>query len=150
MGESMNLFSVVKTQAEASELIGKLIDTARPSGVFSEPITTENCTVITASEVSVGMGIGYGIGGNINSDANAETEASPEEEGEAPTSQGDEIGGGGGGGGGASARPVAVIKITADGVTVEPVVDVTKIALAMFTTVASMFVMMSKIWGKGK
>jgi uncharacterized spore protein YtfJ len=150
MGESMNLFSVVKTQTEASELIGKLIDTARPSGVFSEPIATEGCTVITASEVSVGMGIGYGIGGNVNSDATAETEAPPEnEEQDDPlTSSGDEIGGGGGGGGGASARPVAIIKITADGVTVEPIVDVTKIALAMFTTVASMFVMMSKIWGK--
>jgi uncharacterized spore protein YtfJ len=142
----MNLFSVVKTQAEASELIGKLFDAAKPSGVFSEPITTDTCTVITASEVSVGMGIGYGIGGNVDGQT-TEAEASPEE-GEASPKQGDEIGGGGGGGGAASARPVAVIKVTADGVTVEPVVDVTKIALAMFTTVASMFVMMSKIWGK--
>ena len=146
MSESMNLFSVVKTQAEASELIGKLFDAAKPSGVFSEPVTTDTCTVITASEVSVGMGIGYGIGGNVDGQA-TEAEASPEE-GEASPKQGDEIGGGGGGGGAASARPVAVIKITSDGVTVEPVVDVTKIALAMFTTVASMFVMMSKIWGK--
>ncbi len=146
MSESMNLFSVVKTQAEASELIGKLFDAAKPSGVFSEPVITDTCTVITASEVSVGMGIGYGIGGNVDGQA-AEAEASPEED-ETPTKQGDEIGGGGGGGGAASARPVAVIKITSDGVTVEPIVDVTKIALAMFTTVASMFVMMSKIWGK--
>ncbi len=143
----MNLFSVVKTQTEASELIGKLFDAAKPSGVFSEPVTTDTCTVITASEVSVGMGVGYGIGGNVDAQS-TETDGDPEDEGETPTKQGDEVGGGGGGGGAASARPVAVIKITADGVTVEPVVDVTKIALAMFTTVASMFVMMSKIWGK--
>jgi uncharacterized spore protein YtfJ len=148
MGESMNLFSVVKTQTEASELLGKLFETAKPSGVFSEPITTEGCTVITASEVAIGMGIGYGIGGTLNNQADDEAEPPSESEEEAPPSQKDEVGGGGGGGGGTNARPVAVIKITSEGVTVEPVVDVTKIALAMFTTVASMFVMMSKIWGK--
>jgi uncharacterized spore protein YtfJ len=148
MGESMNLFSVVKTQAEASELIGKLFETAKPSGVFSEPITTEGYTVITASEVAIGMGMGYGLGGNIDYQADAEAESPSKSEGKTPTAHKDEVGCGGGGGGGANARPVAVIKITSDGVTVEPIVDVTKIALAMFTTVASMFVMMSKIWGK--
>jgi uncharacterized spore protein YtfJ len=55
------------------------------------------------------------------------------------------MGGGGGGGGGASGRPVAVISVSEDGVQVEPVVDATKIALAFFTTLGSMFFMLTKM-----
>ena len=55
------------------------------------------------------------------------------------------MGGGGGGGGGASGRPIAVISVTEEGVEVEPVVDVTKIALAFFTALGSMFFMLTKM-----
>ena len=55
------------------------------------------------------------------------------------------MGGGGGGGGGASGRPVAVISVGEDGVEVEPVVDATKIALAFFTALGSMFFMLVKM-----
>ncbi len=55
------------------------------------------------------------------------------------------MGGGGGGGGGAGGRPIAVISISEDGVEVEPVVDATKIALAFFTTLGSMFFMLTKM-----
>jgi uncharacterized spore protein YtfJ len=55
------------------------------------------------------------------------------------------IGGGGGGGGAAGGRPVAVIIIDQEGVRVEPVVDVTKVALAFFTMLGSVFVMGAKI-----
>jgi uncharacterized spore protein YtfJ len=43
-----------------------------------------------------------------------------------------------GGGGGSSGRPVAIIIIGPDGVTVKPVVDVTKIALASITVCGTM------------
>ena len=44
-----------------------------------------------------------------------------------------------------TARPVAVISIGPDGVHVEPVVDVTKIGLAFFTTLGAMALMFSKM-----
>jgi uncharacterized spore protein YtfJ len=47
-------------------------------------------------------------------------------------------GGGGGGGGRVLSRPVAAIVISPAGVRVEPIVDVTKIALATFTTLGFM------------
>ncbi len=147
MSEKLNtsLISMVKTQAEANQLISKLFDVAQASAVFSKPVTTEDCLVINAAEISVGMGIGYGIGGSETPVESAdETEAADQEEEAAG------IGGGGGGGGGASGRPVAVISISADGVRVEPIVDVTKISLALFTTLGSMFIMLGKIFGKKK
>ncbi len=52
---------------------------------------------------------------------------------------------GGGGGGYSTARPVAAISIGPDGVHVEPVVDVTKIGLAFFTTLGAMALMFSKM-----
>jgi uncharacterized spore protein YtfJ len=69
-------------------------------------------------------------------------------------SGGDEDGGGegtGGGGGGRSfARPVAVIIASPDGVRVEPVVDVTKIALAAFTAGAFMVGMFLRMFSPRK
>ena len=53
--------------------------------------------------------------------------------------------GGGGGGGTATGRPVAVIEIGPSGVRVEPIVDPTKIAVAMFTTLGTMGVMLLKM-----
>jgi uncharacterized spore protein YtfJ len=55
-------------------------------------------------------------------------------------------GGFGSGGGGASGgRPVAAILVGPDGVRVEPIVDVTKLGLAFFTTLGAMFLMLSKM-----
>jgi uncharacterized spore protein YtfJ len=67
-------------------------------------------------------------------------EEEPELEGE-----GTGLGGGGGGGGASMARPVAVISVGPEGVQVEPVVDPTKIAIAFFTTLGSMFFMLSRM-----
>ena len=53
--------------------------------------------------------------------------------------------GGGGGGGNATARPVAVIHVSPEGVKVEPVVDVTKTALAFFTMLGSIFMIAGKM-----
>ena len=58
----------------------------------------------------------------------------------------DSSGGSGiGGGGGSAGRPVAAIIIGPEGVRVEPVVDVTKIALAVFTTAGAMLLMLGRM-----
>jgi len=125
-----------------------LFDVAQPGAVFSEPVTAEGHTIITASEVSVGMGFGYGMGGGTSPRRAGAKMASEGETQDEEDSDG--IGGGGGGGGASGGRPVAVISIGKEGVQVEPVVDVTKIALAFFTTLGSMFFMRSKMRQAGK
>jgi uncharacterized spore protein YtfJ len=143
---SENLDKVVtaaeKTQKQAAGVVEKLFDVARPSSVYGEPITAGDHTVITASEVSVGMGIGLGIGGGEGRGGPTAgmSEEEPETEGE-----GAGLGGGGGGGGASLARPVAVISVGPEGVQVEPVVDPTKIAIAFFTALGTMFIMRSRM-----
>lgn len=126
----------VPDQERTVELIGKLFDVARPGAVFSDPVMKDDYTVITASELSVGMGAGFGGGGGSGS--------GPSEDGE-PAGEGEGVGGGGGGGGGTAARPVAAIIIGPNGVRVEPIVDVTKIALAFFTMFGAMMMTLAKM-----
>ena len=66
---------------------------------------------------------------------------------EAPGEKQEDSGGGSGigGGGGSAGRPVATIIIGPEGVQVEPVVDVTKIALAVFTTAGAMLLMLGRM-----
>lgn len=125
----------VQTQEQALALIEKLFAVARPGAVFSEPVSAEGKTVITASEVNVGMGVGFGSGAG-GPEAGDDEEATSEEAG---------YGTGGGGGGMSAGRPVAVISIDEEGVQVEPIVDATKVALAFFTTLGSMFFMLTKM-----
>jgi len=162
----------VETQEQAVELIEKLYAVAQPGAVFSEPMEFEGRTVITAAEVNVGLGVGFGFGGGStpadeeepkkghrsghakSSDPHERVTLTGGEEGSKGASgemEGEDsaqdfgMGGGGGGGGGASGRPIAVISVTGEGVEVEPVVDVTKIALAFFTALGSMFFMLMKM-----
>jgi uncharacterized spore protein YtfJ len=130
------------TQAEASELVGRLFEVARPGAVFAEPVTVEGRTVITASEVTVGMGIGFGVGGGT---APAAHDHGEEGTGPGPAEEGIGVGGGGGGGGGASGRPVAAIIIDPAGVRVEPIVDVTKLGLAFLTAFGAIFAMNARM-----
>ena len=120
----------------------KLFDVAQPSSVYAEPVTAGDHTVITASEVTVGMGIGFGVGGG---EGRSTPSQEMSEEGSEFEGEGTGMGGGGGGGGASMARPVAVISVGPDGVQVEPVVDPTKIAIALFTTLGSMFFMLSRM-----
>jgi uncharacterized spore protein YtfJ len=112
--------SGLQSESAALAAITKLFDVYQPGVVFSEPHTVGDNTVITAAEVHVGMGLGFGRGSD---------------------EAGDSAGSGGGGGGGSAGRPVAAIVISPKGVQVEPIVDVTKIALAFFTTLGAMFMM---------
>ncbi len=89
------------------------------TAVYDEPVVSGDHIVIPAAEV-VGT-LGFGVGGD------------------------DERNGGGGGGGSVIARPVAAIVITPHGVRVEPIVDVTKLALAALTAAGFMLGMFARM-----
>lgn len=147
-----NGFELIKesipNQEAATEMLGRLHDAARPQAVFSEVVQHGDYAVITASEVSVGLGYGYGSGGGsgpangVELPSSAQGNASNEEATAGPAMG---YGSGGGGGGGAMGRPVAVIEIGPNGVRVEPIVDPTKIALALFTALGAMFMTLNKM-----
>lgn len=137
MSENFNklILESIPDQKSANELIGRLFDVTRPDAVFSQPVTVGDHTIINASEYSVGLGMGYGGGGGIGPD--------PDES----TPQGNGVGGGGGGGGATMSRPVAAIIVSPSGVRVEPIVDVTKIAITMFTALGAMAMALRKMKG---
>jgi uncharacterized spore protein YtfJ len=126
---------------DAAALVGRLSDAAQPSAVFGEPVTSGERTVITACEVTIGLGFGYGMGSAGGPGPAQEGEG----EGEASGPSMPAVSGGGGGGGNAMARPVAVIHVGPEGVEVEPVVDVTKLGLAFFTMLGSIFLIGRKM-----
>jgi len=144
MSEELDKVAVTaeKSQERAAQVVEKLFDVAQPGSVYAEPVTVGDHTLITASEVSVGMGFGLGFGGGEG--RSTPSQEMSEEESE-PGGEGTGMGGGGGGGGASLARPVAVISVGPEGVQVEPVVDPTKIAIALFTTLGTMFFMLSRM-----
>lgn len=88
--------------------------------MFGEPIKEGDATIVPVA--SVGYGFGYGGGrGCAPAGVSGDEQKTPVARGE---------GEGSGVGGGGVARPHGVIRITADGVRFEPVVDVTRISLA--------------------
>jgi uncharacterized spore protein YtfJ len=100
--------------------------------VYGEPIQHDDTMIIPTAEVLCGLGFGVGTGGGTN----------PEQSSEKPT-QG--FGSGGGGGGRILSRPVAVVVASPEGVRVEPVLDITKIALAGLTALGFMVGMMFRM-----
>ena len=109
----------------AEKVLTRLMDTAKVDAVFGQPIERGNATVIPCSEVSVGFGFGFGGG--------------PRDE------KGYQLGSGAGAGGSASGRPIAAIIVTQDDVRVEPIMDLTKVALAGMTTGAFMLLWLLRL-----
>lgn len=114
--------SHLQSQRQTLETIGRLFSVFDEGVVFGKPLTAGEHTVITAAEVNVGMGVGYGSGYGTDDEQNKGG------------------GTGSGGGGGAAGRPIAAIIISPREVEVEPIVDVTKIALAFFTMLGAIFI----------
>jgi uncharacterized spore protein YtfJ len=104
------------THASSLELTGEMMDkfmaVASVEAVYGKPIQKGDTLIIPTAEVVSIMGFGIGDSGKQN--------------------------GGGGGGGQTHSRPVAIVIAGPEGIRVEPVVDVTKIALAMFTAAGFM------------
>jgi len=141
--------AAAKSQEQATQLFERLMEVAQPESVYSEAVTSGTYTVITASEVTTGLGFGFGVGGGTGTFPASKEEGKESGKEEAKESdkegQGSGSGGGGGGGGGSMARPVAVITISPQGVEIQPVVDVTKLGLALFVTAGSMLMMFSRM-----
>lgn len=98
-----------KAPPDVQRQIQSMLDTASVKAVYGAPVKHGDNVVIPAAEVLWAGGFGFGSGG-------------------------DEAGGGGGGGYVLS-RPVAAIVISPHSVRLELIVDATKIALAVFTTI---------------
>jgi uncharacterized spore protein YtfJ len=116
-----------KTNEQLPSVLEKIFSAAQSDAVYSKPIVANNYTVITASEVASGGGFGSGSGFGPASPSSPETRLGEERSPAESISSG---GGGMGGGGGSSGRPVAIIIIGPEGVSVKPIFDITKIALA--------------------
>lgn len=112
-----------KSMDMVKDTMDKFLSAAGVEAVYGEVIHSGDSLIIPSAEVISGMGFGMGVGVGNNA-----------AEDEAGNPAGNSGGGGGGGGGGRIlSRPVAVIIASPDSVRVEPVVDVTKIALAALT-----------------
>jgi uncharacterized spore protein YtfJ len=99
------------------EPIEKMVDGLGVNAVFGEPIREGDVTVVPVAEVRFAFGYGYGSGRGRG------------EEAEVGPSTGEE-GSGGGRGAGGRASAKGYIRISADDVRFEPVLDVTRLALA--------------------
>lgn len=115
---AMQSFSAANNNVE--RMMDKFLASASVEAVYGSPVQHGEQLIIPSAEILTGAGFGTGVGygGEENSGSGG--------------------GGGGGGGGRVLSRPVAVIISGPDGVRVEPVVDVTKVALAMFTALGFM------------
>jgi uncharacterized spore protein YtfJ len=99
--------------------INRLMDVAKTEAIFGKPVERNGVTIIPCSEIAVGLGMGGGRGVRPTTD-------------EQKREAGKEMGGGGGGG--ARGRPIAVVVVTRDKVSVQPIPNVTRIAVSLFTT----------------
>ena len=146
LDEIMN--RVERANQERMGVLDKLFATARVDAVFSAPFTQGDRTIITAAEVGAGGGFGSGMGFGSGAGRGARGRRGPATaDGQSPDAQAEGTGGGGGGGGGGGAmgRPVAAIIIDAEGVTVQPILDVTKITLALVTALGAMLVIYGRM-----
>jgi uncharacterized spore protein YtfJ len=121
-GENQMTNQIEKPQAPeeiktVQSTLEKFTAIADVTSVYGNPIQNGDTTIIPAAEVLCVMGFGVGSGSGMD--------------------ENNQGGGGEGGGGGGRvfSRPVAAIIIEGNNVRVEPVVDVTKITLGLFTTI---------------
>lgn len=131
----------IKNQEESNRLIERLYDVVDPETVFSKPKKAGEYTLITASEIVVGLGSGYGYGSGSFAPPADEMAG---EDGDVEVEIQSGSGGGGGGGGMASGRPVAVVSVGPDGVAIHPVIDRTKLGIALLSAVGSMFLAINR------
>ena len=111
--------------------LDKFLSAANVEAVYGPSISQGENVVIPAAEVLSIVGFGLGSGGGS--------------QGTTESSNATGSGGGGGGGGRVLSRPVAAIIMSPYGVRVEPIVDVTKIALAVFTTLGFMATVLTRM-----
>lgn len=126
--EAMQAMNTIQTTLD------KFLSAANVEAVYGPAVSQGEVVVLPAAEVLSIVGFGLGSGGasqSVSTSANSN-------------------GGGGGGGGRVLSRPVAAIIMSPTGVRVEPVVDVTKIVLAVFTTLGFMTTMLTRMTKRGR
>lgn len=128
---------VVENERDSHAMMNGFLKVADVESVYSDPVEKDGVTIIQAAEIIASGGFGFGEGSAIGP---AETEGLEDSttSNEMPTGEGR----GGGGGGFFTGRPVAAIIIENNQVRVEPIVDVTKVALAFFTMLGSLAFML--------
>ena len=97
-----------------NEALARLTQGLRASTVFGKPEKIGDRLVITAATLERAGGFGFGGGGGRSG------------------------GGGGGGGGAAEGRPVAIIEIGPNGVRLMPVLDFTRISIAVIAALIAL------------
>jgi uncharacterized spore protein YtfJ len=134
-GNHQALEATGNAHERAATVLAELVSVASADKVYSEPVVAGDKTVITAAEIHTGMGFGYGLatGGTVPSGIwhREHSDGGPR--------------GGGGGGGQAVARPVAVVTIDPEGVTVQPVLDRTKIVVTALTALGAIGLMLIRL-----
>ncbi|HEY7269126.1 MAG TPA: hypothetical protein VH951_04805 [Dehalococcoidia bacterium] len=113
--------AVADTTREMSTMVAHLTEMARADAAVGAAQTSGGHTFVPLASVSVQAGFGLGFGGGGGGDS---------------SNQGSGGGGGGGGGGRSSSRVIAIADISDDGVRVQPVPDVTRIALGFMALMA--------------
>jgi uncharacterized spore protein YtfJ len=130
MSDEIDLLEETTDSEAALDMIQDTMETflaaADVESVYKEPIQHGDTMIIPAAEIVAGMGFGLGHGSGRDQESGGG-------------------GTGGGGGGRVFARPVAVVIASPEGVRVEPVFDLTKIALAGVTAAAFMFGMLARL-----
>jgi uncharacterized spore protein YtfJ len=123
---------------EVLNRIGELHQRATVKAVFGEPYQVDGRTIIPIAKVAYGYGLGGGRANGRDADTSDGTPGVHRETEAGPAGGAVRAGWGAGGGGGAgiSARPVAVLEVSAAETKVRPIVDVTRLALAGMALVA--------------
>jgi len=115
----------------SEEFMNKLVSAANVNAVFGEPVQRGDTVVIPCAEISIGGGMGVGSG----SDGGNEPK---------------KLSWGTGAGGGTTGHPLAIIVISPEGVRVQPIMDMTKVALAVFTTATFMVLQLVRLSRAGR
>lgn len=105
----------------AERMLARFTEGLSADVVFGNAERVGDRVVITAAAVERGGGWGFGAGRGGDDE------------------QGEGDGGGGGGGGRAEARPVAAIDIGPNGVDIRPIVDVTKVGIALIASLVTIW-----------
>lgn len=126
------LNQAAQAASKTEELIGRLLAASEAEAIYGNPVQKGDYTLITASELVVGMGVGNGGGygpGTVGD----------------PMEVAQSGGFGSGGGGFSHARPVATIAIGPEGVSVTPVLDATKLGITFLTTLAAILLALFRL-----
>jgi len=102
------------------DLVGEIQEKAAVEAVFGPPTEVEGRIIIPIGQVAYGFGLGFGQAGAATAPASEAAEPSEGAEESVPS--------GGGGGGGLTVQPLAVLEVTPEATTLQPIVDEGKVA----------------------